>query len=107
MRRATRRSTSSCNRPSARKRKPGMCSSYRGAELEYRAAASVALPDTARAANRDAVFDGLRGVAIALVLWHHLVEQALPPGHGSWLGWLRAATNLSWCGVDLFFVISG
>lgn len=52
-------------------------------------------------------FDGLRGLAIALVLWHHLAEPALPPGRESWLGWLRAGTNLSWCGVDLFFVLSG
>lgn len=54
-----------------------------------------------------APLDGLRGIAIALVLWHHLVESALPPGRGTWLGWLRAGTNLSWCGVDLFFVLSG
>jgi len=51
--------------------------------------------------------DGLRGVAIALVLWHHLVERFLPLGRHSALGWLRAGTNLSWCGVDLFFVLSG
>jgi peptidoglycan/LPS O-acetylase OafA/YrhL len=81
-----------------------MFSSSRVAEVEGRPAVAA---DTARVANRDAVFDGLRGIAIALVLWHHLVEQALPPGRESWLGWLRAATNLSWCGVDLFFVISG
>ncbi len=54
-----------------------------------------------------APLDGLRGLAIALVLWHHLVESALPPGRGSWLGWVRAGTSLSWCGVDLFFVLSG
>lgn len=40
-------------------------------------------------------------------MWHHLVEFYLPPGRGSWLDWLRAAGNLSWCGVDLFFVLSG
>lgn len=51
--------------------------------------------------------DGLRGIAIALVVWHHLVETHLPLGSASWLGWLRVATNLSWSGVDLFFVLSG
>jgi peptidoglycan/LPS O-acetylase OafA/YrhL len=51
--------------------------------------------------------DGLRGLAIALVLWLHFVQQYLPPGRGSWLGWLRAGTGLAWSGVDLFFVLSG
>lgn len=56
---------------------------------------------------RDDALDGLRGVAIALVLWHHIAEPFLPVGRDSWLGWLRAGTGLSWCGVDLFFVLSG
>lgn len=56
---------------------------------------------------RDDALDGLRGIAISLVLWHHLVEPFLPAGRDSWLGWLRAGTGLSWCGVDLFFVLSG
>ena len=51
--------------------------------------------------------DGLRGLAILLVLWHHLVEAYLPVGPATWLGWLRAGTTLSWTGVDLFFVLSG
>jgi peptidoglycan/LPS O-acetylase OafA/YrhL len=46
-------------------------------------------------------------VAIAMVLWFHFVQQHLPPGRGSWLGWLRAGTGLSWTGVDLFFTLSG
>lgn len=58
-------------------------------------------------ANRITELDGLRGLAISLVLWHHLVEGYLPVGPASWLGWLRAATCLSWTGVDLFFVLSG
>lgn len=58
-------------------------------------------------APRNAALDGLRGVAIAMVLWHHLVELHLPPGRSSWLGWLRASTALSWTGVDLFFTLSG
>jgi len=52
-------------------------------------------------------FDGLRGIAIALVLWWHLVEPNLQLGAASWQGWLRALTNLTWSGVDLFFVLSG
>jgi peptidoglycan/LPS O-acetylase OafA/YrhL len=58
-------------------------------------------------AARNGALDGLRGIAIAMVLWLHLVHQHLPPGRGSWLGWLRAGTGLSWAGVDLFFALSG
>jgi len=57
--------------------------------------------------GRNDALDGLRGLAIAGVLWLHFVQQNLPPGRGSWLGWLRAGTGLSWAGVDLFFVLSG
>ncbi|HMD61435.1 MAG TPA: acyltransferase [Opitutaceae bacterium] len=57
--------------------------------------------------GRNDALDGLRGLAIAGVLWLHLVQAYLPPGRGSWLGWLRAGTGLSWAGVDLFFVLSG
>lgn len=56
---------------------------------------------------RNDALDGLRGIAIAMVLWLHFVQQYLPPGRGSWLGWLRAGTGLSWTGVDLFFTLSG
>jgi peptidoglycan/LPS O-acetylase OafA/YrhL len=65
------------------------------------------LPTTAHPPARISELDGLRGLAIGFVMWHHLVEFSLPPGRETWLGWLRAATNLSWCGVDLFFVLSG
>jgi peptidoglycan/LPS O-acetylase OafA/YrhL len=57
--------------------------------------------------RRIAELDGLRGIAIALVLWHHLVHPYLPPVTEHWLGGLRAAGNMSWCGVELFFVLSG
>lgn len=65
------------------------------------------LPPPVHDQARIAELDGLRGLAIGLIMWHHLVENFLPPGNGSWLGWLRVASNLSWCGVDLFFVLSG
>lgn len=61
----------------------------------------------AQVVSRIAELDGLRGIAIALVLWHHLVAPYLVPGRDVWSGWLLGATNLSWCGVDLFFVLSG
>jgi peptidoglycan/LPS O-acetylase OafA/YrhL len=42
-----------------------------------------------------------------MVLWNHFVLLHLPLGRGSWLGWLREGTGLSWAGVDLFFALSG
>lgn len=48
--------------------------------------------------------DGLRGVAILLVLMLHFV--ILKPTSPT-TGWLRAITGVGWMGVDLFFVLSG
>jgi peptidoglycan/LPS O-acetylase OafA/YrhL len=49
--------------------------------------------------------DGLRGVAILLVLIYHGVFDVLP--RSSLLGRLMAVGRLGWSGVDLFFVLSG
>lgn len=58
----------------------------------------------AAAAERVPQLDGLRGVAIGLVMMHHFTLMA-----GS--GWLeismRRVGKLGWIGVDLFFVLSG
>ncbi|MBM3853598.1 MAG: acyltransferase, partial [Verrucomicrobia bacterium] len=67
----------------------------------------MSVVESSRRASRSAELDGLRGVAIALVLWHHLGASALPFGADSWLGWVRAASSLAGAGVDLFFVLSG
>ncbi len=51
--------------------------------------------------------DGIRGIAIILVLiWHYLVIQ-IQPGDSATLGLLVKIFSLSWSGVDLFFVLSG
>lgn len=49
--------------------------------------------------------DGIRGVAILLVLVYHLVP-AIPPA-GGLIRALRSACGAGWVGVDLFFVLSG
>ena len=59
------------------------------------------------AAPRIAALDGLRGLAIFLVLsWHYFHVDAVVV-HGSPLGYLNSLTRLAWSGVDLFFVLSG
>jgi peptidoglycan/LPS O-acetylase OafA/YrhL len=51
--------------------------------------------------------DGLRGIAIGMVLIYHyfLVIIQVPPG--SVAAYLLATGRLTWSGVDLFFVLSG
>ena len=51
--------------------------------------------------------DGLRGLAILLVLvWHFGCDANSAAGH-RWLFYLIDAGSLCWSGVDLFFVLSG
>jgi len=51
--------------------------------------------------------DGLRGIAIGLVLMHHYFFQAIDTRPATIFSYLQAAGRLAWSGVDLFFVLSG
>ena len=51
--------------------------------------------------------DGLRGVAIAMVVAFHYAGFASLVGVPNWVNVLLAPTSFGWCGVDLFFVLSG
>jgi peptidoglycan/LPS O-acetylase OafA/YrhL len=60
-----------------------------------------------RATGRILELDGLRGVAILLVLvWHYIAVLAKVP-HRSRVAYGVATLRLTWSGVDLFFVLSG
>lgn len=50
--------------------------------------------------------DGLRGVAILLVLFFHYVTGIGAPRYPLW-SLVTVSTHLFWSGVDLFFVLSG
>lgn len=51
--------------------------------------------------------DGVRGLAILLVLLWHYLQNQLHPAAGSTLADLKQALVFTWSGVDLFFVLSG
>ncbi len=61
-----------------------------------------------RQASRTPELDGIRGVAILLVLyWHYFVVPLAPPNLDGWPAMIYQARGMGWSGVDLFFVLSG
>lgn len=65
------------------------------------------MPETVKSA-RIPELDGVRGVAILMVLvWHYYTAQTGPAEPLSLAAALRSVTELFWSGVDLFFVLSG
>lgn len=56
------------------------------------------------AQSRLAVLDGLRGIAVLLVLWYHLWEISWLPAPAPWI---QFVPETGFIGVDLFFFISG
>ncbi len=69
--------------------------------LEHRPATTH---DDAPQGRRLLPLDGVRGLAILLILVHHFVPPLFPTLLGRWAGRFIAS---SWFGVDLFFVLSG
>src|SRR3990167_1248066 len=64
-------------------------------------------------AQRITELDGVRGIAILLVLYYHYADSLLCTlEHGCWGEWpmltyIGYSHRLAWSGVDLFFVLSG
>lgn len=56
---------------------------------------------------RSAELDGVRGIAIALVVVFHYFTNPVTESAGQGLRYLQLAGYLGWTGVDLFFVLSG
>jgi peptidoglycan/LPS O-acetylase OafA/YrhL len=62
-----------------------------------------------QAGRRLPELDGLRGLAVTLVVFLHTVVRCYS-AHAfvaTWPAWVRRLADMSWCGVDLFFVLSG
>jgi peptidoglycan/LPS O-acetylase OafA/YrhL len=51
------------------------------------------------------VLDGVRGIAVLMVIFHHITFAGSPTGKPLAILWKVGVTG--WCGVDLFFVLSG
>ncbi len=62
---------------------------------------------SAIAPGRLPVVDGLRGVAILLVLAFHIRYFLIPSGNALWERVYHHVAGIGWIGVDLFFVLSG
>lgn len=61
-------------------------------------------PALAGASGHNPVLDGIRGMAILMVMWHHNTVL----GHANPIdSWYHAISGLGAFGVDLFFVLSG
>jgi peptidoglycan/LPS O-acetylase OafA/YrhL len=66
-----------------------------------------ALPVGSNPASRIAQLDGLRGIAILLVISFHYINNQLLHAESAIGKILCKATSFGWVGVDLFFVLSG
>ena len=60
-----------------------------------------------RASSRITELDGLRGMAVIFVILYHYFVNLAPAAPGPTLSFFRAWFQMGWCGVDLFFVLSG
>jgi len=54
--------------------------------------------------DRLGVLDGMRGIAVLLVLWYHIWELSWLPAPARWLQWIP---ETGFIGVHLFFYLSG
>ena len=72
------------------------------------ASAATGAPEaTVAPGGRIPVLDGLRGIAILLVMIFHFWHIGFTAGPALWERVYSNAANWGWAGVDLFFVLSG
>lgn len=64
-------------------------------------------PSPLNLSERIPELDGIRGIAISMVLVYHYFLLPIQPHPGTVLYYVQVAGRLAWSGVDLFFVLSG
>ena len=64
-------------------------------------------PSVGPSSGRLLQLDGLRGIAISLVVLYHYISLATPAARNGIVAYSQAAFQMGWSGVDLFFVLSG
>ncbi|HTU48602.1 MAG TPA: acyltransferase [Bryobacteraceae bacterium] len=69
--------------------------------------AETAVLTNSREDRRIKSLDGIRGIAVILVLAVHFENTAVLPETSALSRWVAHVTSWGWCGVDLFFVLSG
>lgn len=67
---------------------------------------SALTPKSPQEPHHNSALDGIRGLAILCVLGHHLVYINSQVNTPLYL-WARALRESLWCGVDIFFALSG
>jgi peptidoglycan/LPS O-acetylase OafA/YrhL len=67
---------------------------------------SAQRPQSPPEPHHNPALDGIRGLAILCVLGHHLVYINLAINTPLYI-WARALRDSLWCGVDIFFALSG
>src|ERR1700722_2656677 len=65
------------------------------------------LPAKTQSSSRILELDGIRGLAIALVLFHHYIHDSITFGVSRFDDFIKHTFSLGATGVDLFFVLSG
>jgi peptidoglycan/LPS O-acetylase OafA/YrhL len=75
--------------------------------LENKIKTTTNLRPVGRGPGRIAELDGLRGIAILLVVSFHYINNQLVDSENRIGKYLAKATGFGWVGVDLFFVLSG
>jgi peptidoglycan/LPS O-acetylase OafA/YrhL len=74
---------------------------------EEKMAAPQPAPGSLDLSRRIPELDGIRGIAIGMVIFYHYFTFPATARVGSFLWYLLLPGRLGWSGVDLFFVLSG
>ena len=86
-------------------RQPSACGA-RGIGCDLLTSQEIQTPKPSNS-ERILELDGIRGVAILLVVLYHYVAVPIPADASAGLLFVRQLFSNNWSGVDLFFVLSG